>query len=159
VTVHAPPLLAQAAAHAKPDGELLLGTHGLPQQSAEDAHCVPAGGATQLPPSGGSTLTMRQRGMPSESAWQHAAGLLLQLMPPAGTLTVGSQQLFATLQEFVAVLHVCPAVLQLPPLSQRPNWSVEFVFEQLVPQQSVFFWQISPTGRQPVGSWQTLNPF
>jgi len=51
----------------------LLSTHGLPQQSALVAHCVPASGAfTQ------STGRTTQRGIPSASFRQHGALTLLQ---------------------------------------------------------------------------------
>jgi hypothetical protein len=96
--------------------------------------------------------------MPSESGWQHAPLLLLQF-PVAGGLRTGTQQSFLTLHELVAVLHVCPGSLQAPPLSHRPYWSVASVLEHVVPQQSLVFWQISPLTWQPVGSWQTSNPF
>ena len=51
---------------------------------------------------------------------QHAAGLLLQLPPPASAMSAGSQQLFGKLQESVAVLHTWPGFEQLFSLLQRP---------------------------------------
>jgi hypothetical protein len=129
--VHVPPFGAHAAWHRRTP--LLSGTHGLPQQSADDAQIVPGGGGgLQLP-----TLTRRQRGMFSESRWQHSSGWLLHV---PGFRPGGSQQLLLTLHEAVPpTLHVCPAVLHALPLLQRPYWSVGFVFEHVVPQQSLSF--------------------
>jgi hypothetical protein len=150
--VHEPPVAMHAAAQRRVP--LLSATHGLPQQSAEDAQVVPgAGGLLQSP-----TLFIRHRGMFCASRWQHSSGWLLHVpdFRPGG-----SQQLSALLQEAVPpVLQICPGSWHaFAWLEQRPNWSVVFVFEQTRPQQSELDSQISPIGWQPEGFWQTLLPF
>jgi len=67
LVVQVPPSATQAASH-------MALVHGFPQQSALLAHAVPTGiGFVQSP-----TKWTRQRGMPSESAAQQLAGVLLQ---------------------------------------------------------------------------------
>jgi hypothetical protein len=111
--VHEPPDAMHAAAHRRVP--VLSATHGLPQQSADDAQSVPAGtGEVQF-----LTSWRRHRGMPSESWRQHSSGLLLQV--PDGK-PAGSQQLLLTLHavELLAVLQTCPALLHELPFEQRP---------------------------------------
>jgi hypothetical protein len=75
-------------------------THGPPQQSALEAHCVPAGGG---PPAQSRLLVTVQRGMPFESSWH--VGFWLSL--PA--------------QQSVFVLHdIAPPVVALPGLQSAP---------------------------------------
>jgi hypothetical protein len=129
------------------------GAHGFPQQSAEEAHCVPAGGGLVQSP----TLIIRQRGILSESRWQHSSGWLLHVpfFNPGG-----SQQLLLTLHELEPpTLQVWPAALHALPFEHRPYLSEELVFEHGTPQQSLSFWQSSPVGWQPDGFWQTFSPF
>ena len=140
--------------------------HGLPQQSADDAHRVPIGGLTEQSP----RYSIRQRGMPSASGLQQFSGLLLQL--PEGWFNV-SQQLLPELHEFVPpTLQIMPGSLhELPACPQRPYSSVTFVLLQTVgcpsfgsgdpaqPQQSLSARQSSAIGWQPDGFWQTLKPF
>jgi hypothetical protein len=150
--VHEPPAVMHAAAQRRVP--VSSATHGLPQQSAEDAHVVPGGGFTVQAP----TLFMRHRGMFSESRWQHVSGLLLQV--PDGR-PGGSQQSLLALHELLPpTLQICPGWLQaLAWLEQRPNSSVALLLEQVSLQQSLSARQSSPAGWQPDGFWQTLLPF
>jgi hypothetical protein len=78
----------------------VFGMHGLPQQSALDAHCVPAAGA---PPSQFRLSVTVQRGMPFVSTWQVGNWLSL----PA--------------QQSAFVLHdIEPPVDALPGLQSAP---------------------------------------
>jgi hypothetical protein len=98
--VHDPPEATHAGAQRSVP--LLSATHGLPQQSADDAQVVPGGGFTVQSP----TLFMRHRGMPSVSRWQHVSGLLLQVpcFRPGG-----SQQSLLVLHEALPpALQICP---------------------------------------------------
>jgi hypothetical protein len=110
--VHVTPVLAHAAWQTSVPVE--SGVQGLPQQSADVAHFVPAGGGVTQP----FTSRIRQRGMRCESRRQHSSGWLLHVpfLRPGG-----SQQLLLTLHESPPpTLHVWPAWLQALPLSQRP---------------------------------------
>ena len=149
--VHEPPEAMHAAAHRRVP--VLSATQGLPQQSAEEAHVLPGGGFTVQSP----TLFIRHRGMLSVSRWQHVSGLLLQV--PDGK-PGGSQQSLLALHELLPpTLQICPAWLHaLAWLEQRPNSSVELLFEHVSPQQSLSARQSSPTGWHPDGFWQTLLP-
>jgi len=111
--VHAPLFATHAALQVKlPFASCVHGSWL--QQSADVTHVPPV--AEQV------ALTM-QRGMPSESGWQHASGLLLQT--PDAT-PFGSQQLLATLHavELDPVLQISPGFEQELPLEHFPNWSV-----------------------------------
>ena len=151
VEVHEPPFATHAASHVY----LLrfdLKVQGLPQQSALVAQTVPGGtGFEQL-----RKLT-RQRGRPSSSLAQQFSGWLLQFCP-GGCPMVSQQLLLIEHVSAVAVLQRLPGAAQEPAFAHRPNWSVDFTFEQLVkwplvggpaplqPQQSLSFWQLSPSG-------------
>ena len=150
--VHEPPEATHAAAQRRVP--VLSATHGLPQQSADDAHVVPGAGLTVQSP----TLFMRQRGIWSASRWQHVSGLLLQV--PDGK-PGGSQQSLLVLHELLPpALQIWPGWLHaLALLEQRPNSSVGLVFEHVSPQQSLSARQSSPTGWHPDGFWQMLLPF
>ena len=120
----------------------------MPQQSADEAHRLPAAGfVVQLP-----TSRMRQRGIRLLSILQHLAGSLLQ---SPGLSPDGSQQLFGELQELSPPdLQIWPGSRQAVAFSvQRPNSSVSFVLSHWVvdchPQQSLWLRQISEIGRQP----------
>jgi hypothetical protein len=150
VVVHAPLTGMHAALH-------MLFTHGLPQQSALVAHCVPAGiGVAGLH----AVALRRQRGMPSASLRQQLSGLVLH-QPGLGA-PLGSQQLFSAEHASVLGLQMLPGSRHELPLLQRPNSCVGEAFEHSTapvtgggapdhPQQSLSFRQISPVGEQPDG--------
>ena len=155
VLVHEPPVDTQVVPHTKPV-PAGLGTQGLPQQSALEAHAVPAGGGP-LTLQSKSEATM-QRGTPSASCWQTSGWVC----------TVPAQHLSVALHELLARRQMAPAGEHLLPLSQRPT-AEPAGFEQVTlasvpsgrpsaPQQSVSERQISPVGRQPLSGWQTLKP-
>jgi hypothetical protein len=110
VVVHAPPVGTHGAAPQTNGGfPAGFGTHGRPQQSALDAHAVPAGfGPVTVQSTSGSAV---QRGMPRRSC--------LQLR--GCVCTVPEQQRSVALHEFVASRQIAPAGLHALPLSQRPN--------------------------------------
>jgi hypothetical protein len=88
-----------------PDG---FGTHGLSQQSALDAHAVPAGGAPASLQSRSDAAV--QRGMPSRSCWQLSGCVC----------TVPAQHRSVALHDVTSSRQMAPAGLHASPLSQRP---------------------------------------
>ncbi len=133
-----------------------FGVHGFPQQSALEAHAVPAGGGGAVVQ---SIAAMRQRGTPSASCWQRSGFCC----------TVPEQQRSVALHEVVASLQIDPAGLQRLPLSHLPTTSAGFERAQVTsdnvpsgsvaePQQSRLVTQISPVGRQPLAGWQIDRP-
>jgi hypothetical protein len=109
VVVHAPPdEMHRPAPHTKGGEPAGLGTHGLSQQSALDAHAVPAGGAPASLQSRSDAAV--QRGMPSRSCWQLRGCVC----------TVPAQQRSVALQDVTASRQMAPAGLHAWPLSQRP---------------------------------------
>jgi hypothetical protein len=88
-------------------------THGFWLQQSADV--------MQMAPAGAQMVSRMQRGMPSESGWQHRSGLLLQV-PWFGMLS-GSQQLLATLHavELEPVLQISPGFEHELPLPHWPN--------------------------------------
>jgi hypothetical protein len=100
VVVHAPPDgMHRPAPQTKggvPDG---FGTHGLSQQSALDAHAVPAGGEPASLQSRSDSAV--QRGMPSRSCWQLRGCVI----------TVPAQQRSVALHEVTASRQIAPAGL------------------------------------------------
>lgn len=139
--------------HTKPP--VGLGVHGLPQQSALEAHAVPAGGA----PPAQSIGAVRHRGTPRASCWQRSGFCC----------TVPEQHRSVALHDVVASLQMEPAGLQRLPLSHFPTGSDGFLRAQVTsesvpsgsvadPQQSPSDTQISPVGRQPLAGWQIDRP-
>jgi len=141
--VHAPPLCTQEAAQTKPNSVPGVGTHGLPQQSALDAHVIPGVNAQ-------GPAAAAQRGMPRLS-WWHVSFCS----------TLPAQQFAFALHEFDCRRQIAPAGEHELPLSQRPSakpGSLRHVtFDSALsglpgpPQQSLSFPQTSPVGRQPLG--------
>lgn len=125
------------------------------QQSALDAHAVPAGGgfAAQSTP-----VVARQRGIPRLSCTQFVFTCC----------TVPEQQRSVAWQENAERRQIEPAGLHLLPWSHRPTIApaallqVVFVSEPsgrpAEPQQSLSCWQSSPVGWQPLGGWQMFTP-
>src|SRR5262249_28858740 len=141
--VHAPPLVTHALPQTKPNSEPGVGTHGLPQQSADDAHAMP--GVKLHGPAAAA-----QRGMPRLSWWQGSIVSTLPVQQSAfgWQLTDGGRQ-------------SAPAGGPELPLSQRrivgPGSLRHITFDGLLsgrpgpPQQSLSFVHSSPVGRQPLG--------
>src|SRR5689334_22849748 len=107
LVVQDPSVGTQAEPHTWSNSEPGTGTQGLPQQSALDAHGVPAGGGLFVQSMFGATP---QRGMPSESWWQMSTWWTL---PP--------QHVAVALHWIASRRQIIPAAAQVLPLSQRPT--------------------------------------
>jgi hypothetical protein len=114
---------------------LASGAHGLLQQSALEAHAVPAGGGL---PVQSTALPARQRGMPRLSCTQFVFTCC----------TVPEQQRSVASHENAASRQIDPAGLHLCPWSQRPTVAPA-AFAQVV-------FASAPSGR-PAAPQQSLS--
>ncbi len=152
--LHAPPDFTQLSPQMY--GEplpLVLGTQGMPQQSALVAHAWPVmAPASPVQPPAASV----QRGMPSRSRWQVSL-----------CCTLPAQHTSVAEHDWDCSRQIDPAGEHFWPWLHSPSFAPA-AFEHLVfaslsglpgpPQQSLSVAHTSPVGRQPLGGWQTWTP-